>query len=331
MEAIPQNHVQTTTSNPGIASFHPTMQQLQSHDTSIEVHHDSVCNADKNNSPEEESKTSSELSKESHDVKPVIETIDKNMISSNLIAACKRRQAMASEWILQIAPADGTPSSQTILESDNCQMSTAPETGLDPQNGMSLAYQDDDSANPHGTEDGIYDASDSDSCQRDAMERDAWVQEAQEASAAVAAAAIKAVMERVAAAEYEKFEAAQHLLELQIKDQQARAAEKMLVYVRKRLAALKIAHAWLGWRGSAARTKRINSIILMQACARSFLARKQVASLKEAEALRKIVRFHVSKVWFTLASAVRNPGKSLLTPASSIASDGSLCCTALTM
>lgn len=220
------------------------------------------------------------------------EAFDDHVISCSLINAAKERQELASQWILHTAQTaaevvtlslpvastlvqDGVPVSSpkattcsdfAVMHGDSCH-----EFTVDVKQESHYAIEE--SANEGTvTNEGACEAT---------------------AAAIVAAAAVKAVVERVAAAEREQLMQraadAQHLLEQQLRDQDAQATERKLQHARRRIAVLQISHAWESWRSSAARAQRLAAVVKVQAFARVVMAKKRLASLKEMAALQKLV------------------------------------------
>eukprot|EP00892_Ulva_mutabilis_P005194 jgi/Ulvmu1/3046/UM015_0086.1 len=193
--------------------------------------------------------------------------LDSQPANCGLIKSAIERQAMASEWIRHTLSSAGD--SELALTCGDIFGVPQPCLAEDAHNGIDTGHEQ---------------APCVDDCRADLHE----------IAATVAAAAVQAVIEVYAAAEREQLmrqtAAARQLLEAQARERDARAAEQRMRHARRHIAVLQISNAWSEWCSSPARAYRVAAIVKLQACARALRARKRVAAIRDAGALRQLVQ-----------------------------------------
>ena len=117
--------------------------------------------------------------------------------------------------------------------------------------------------------------------------------EAKQAAAAIAAAAIKAVVEAFAAAERDQLMQqsadARQLLYFKALEREEMVTRHTVQHAKRCIAVLRISNAWSTWRKGPACAQRLAAIIKVQAYVRALIARKHVATMKQASALQQLV------------------------------------------
>lgn len=220
------------------------------------------------------------------------EALNDHILSCSLINAANERQEMASEWILQTTKTASELGALSVPIASALRHDKIPLSSPKLTTCSDVSVRNDDSCREHtgDVKQKSHGAVEESTNQSSVTNVDAC---AVTAAATIAAAAIKAVVERVAAAEREQLMQrtadAQRLLEQQLRERDAKAAERKLQHARRRIAVLQISHAWESWHTSAARAQRLAAIVKVQAFARVLMAKKRLASLKEKAALQELV------------------------------------------